>query len=328
MTDAKKRKSGLKRAAPKKRARKASAGSRGLLPVECVVDSSYEVETRERIEKEGGAVLAAYRDPLGKNALVLCILPLASVEPTPFQRDVSDMHHKRLADVIDKTGYFLDPIIAITAPEKGFWTPNGGHRLAAMRRLGAKSLTALVVPKRELAWQILALNTEKAHNLKEKSLEVIRIYRGLLEEDKSRPEKNFTFYLEEASFVTLGLCYEKVPRFSGGAYNSIVRRLSEFSSSSIAIAFKTHEKHADQLLDLDAKVAEVVAKLKSKGFVSPYLKAFVVARINPLRWIQGEPPPLEEVLKTMRERAGKFNVDKIKQEDIASSGGGSQDDAD
>jgi ParB family transcriptional regulator, chromosome partitioning protein len=321
-----KRKSMLKRAAPKKRARKAAAGSRGLTPQESLVDDvDFEKETRVRIEKEGGAVLAAYRDPLGKNPLVMAILPLSSVEPTPFQRDVSDMHHKRLADVIDKTGFFLDPIIAITAPEKGFWTPNGGHRLAAMWRLGAKSLTALVVPKRELAWQILALNTEKAHNLKEKSLEVIRIYRGLLDEDKSRKEQQFSFYLEEASFVTLGLCYEKSPRFSGGAYNSVVRRLSSFSDSSIAVAFKAHEKHAEQLLDLDAKVAEAVAKLKAKGFVSPYLKAFVVGRINPLRWIQGEPPPLDEVLKTMRDRAAKFNVEKVKQEDLASSGGAPED---
>jgi ParB family chromosome partitioning protein len=323
-----KRKPTLKRAAPKKRARKAAAGSRGLTPQESFVnDVEFEKETRTRIEKEGGVVLSAYRDPLGKNPLLLAVLPLGSVEPTPFQRDVSDMHHKRLADVIDKTGFFLDPIIAITAPEKGFWTPNGGHRLAAMRRLGAKSLTALVVPKRELAWQILALNTEKAHNLKEKSLEVIRIYRGLLKEDDSRKEQQFAFYLEEASFVTLGLCYEKTPRFSGGAYNSVVRRLSEFSSSSISVAFKTHQKHAEQLLDLDSKVAEAVAKLKAKGFVSPYLKAFVVGRINPLRWIQGEPPPLEEVLKTMRDRAAKFNVDRIKQEDVASSGG-ARDDAD
>jgi ParB family chromosome partitioning protein len=322
----KKAKTGLKRAAPKKRARKASAGSRGLSAADCrVEDVDFEKETKERIEREGGLVLAAYHDPLGKNPLLLAVLPLDKVEPTPFQRDVSDMHHKRLADVIDKTGLFLDPIIAITAPDKGFWTPNGGHRLAAMRRLGAKSLTALVVPKREIAWQILALNTEKAHNLKEKSLEVIRIYRGLIEEDSSRSEKGFAFYLEEAAFVTLGLCYEKLPRFSGGAYNSIVKRLSEFSGSSISSAFKVHEKHSQQLQDLDEKVAEAVAKLKAKGFVSPYLKAFVVARINPLRWIQGEPPPLEEVLKTMRDRAAKFNTDKIKQEDIASSGGARDD---
>ena len=323
------KRSGLKRAAPKKRPREAAAGSRGPMPAETGLESldSLTLEVKNKIEKEGGAVLAAYRDPLGKNALLLAVLPLASVEPTPFQRDVSDMHHKRLADVIDKTGLFLDPIIAITAPQKGFWTPNGGHRLAAMRRLGARAITALVVPRREVAWQILALNTEKAHNLKEKSLEVIRIYRGLLEEDGRRPEQRFAFYLEEASFVTLGLCYEKNPRFSGGAYNSIVRRLSGFSAENLEKTLRTRGKHAEQLLDLDARVVEVVAKLKAKGFVSPYLKAFVVARINPLRWIQGEPPPLAEVLKTMREHAAKFNVEKVKQADLAGSGG-APDDAD
>ena len=134
--------------------------------------------------------------------MLLSILPIDAVEPTPFQRDLSDTHHKRLADVINRTGRFLDPIIAVTAPGGGFWTPNGRHRLAAMRRLGAKSISALVVPDREIAWQILALNTEKAHNLKERSLEAIRIYHDLLAADAARPESQFAFYLEEAAFVT------------------------------------------------------------------------------------------------------------------------------
>jgi ParB family chromosome partitioning protein len=317
------RRSGLKRAAPKRRVRKAAAGSRGLAPLECRLEelSGEAREARARVEKEGGLVLGAYQDPLGKHALLFAVLPVDRVEPTPFQRDVSDMHHKRLADVIHRTGVFLDPIIAITAPEKGFWTPNGGHRLAAMRRLGARSITALVVPRRELAWQILALNTEKAHNLREKSTEVIRIYRGLLDEDGSRAESGFAFYLEEASLVTLGMCYEKNPRFSGGAYNPVVRRLEKFSEAPIARAVKAHERHAGMLLELDERVSAVVAKLKAKGLVSPYLRSFVVARINPLRWMQGEPPPLEEVLKTMLERAAKFNVDRIRQEDLAQAGG-------
>ncbi|MEW6690877.1 MAG: ParB N-terminal domain-containing protein [Pseudomonadota bacterium] len=317
------KKSGLKRLPPKKRPRKAKAGSRGLLPLECAAGDlkEFQKQTQERIVSEGGVVLGAYHDPLGKNPLLLAVLPLERIEPTPFQRDVSDMHHKRLAGVIDRTGLFLDPVIAITAPHKGFWTPNGGHRLAAMKRLGARAITALVVPKREVAWQILALNTEKAHNLKEKSLEVIRIFRNLLEEDAKRPEKQFEFYLEEAAFVTLGLCYEKNPRFSGGAYRGIVRRLSVFSGEPLEKSLKERKQHAEQLMDLDSRVAEVVAKLKARGFVSPYLKSFVVARINPLRWMQGEPPPLEEVLKTMRERAAKFNADKVKQEDLASAGG-------
>lgn len=317
------RQSGIKRAPAKRRAKKAKAGTRGLTPAECRLDmlSGTAEEVRERVVKAGGEIIGSYKDPLGGGALLSCILPIGCVEPTPFQRDLSDTHHRKLADVIDKTGIFLDPIICVTAPESGFWTPNGMHRLMAMRRLGAKSITALVVLKREVAWQILALNTEKAHNLKEKSLEVIRIYRGLIDEDAARPESGFAFYLEEASFVTLGLCYEKNPRFAGGAYNPIVRRLTKFLDEPLTQSLKVHEKHAAMLLELDERVAEVVKKLKDRGFVSPYLRAFVVSRINPLRFIQGEPPALEDVLKTMTQRAGKFNTEKVKQEDLASAAG-------
>ena len=320
-------KSGMKRAPAKRTPRKAKAGSRGPSPAECRLDSlpADAEEAKDRIEGEGGMVLGAYNDPLGKSPLLLAVLPIARIEPTPFQRDLSQAHHRKLADVLHRTGMFLDPVIAVTAPKEGFWTPNGRHRLEAMRRRGARSITALVVPKREIAWQILALNTEKAHNLRERSLEVIRIYRGLMDEDAKRPEGAFAYYLEEAAFVTLGVCYEKNGKFAGGAYNPIVRRLEKFSDEPLSKAIREHEKHADLLMDLDARVAEVVAKLKARGFVSPYLRAFVVGRINPLRWIQGEPPPLEIVIKTRRDRAAKFNTEKIKQEDLASTGGAPDD---
>jgi ParB family chromosome partitioning protein len=317
----------LKRLPPKKRPRRAKARTRGAEASETVFGelTGEALAVRGLIESAGGVMVGAYLDPLGKSPLLLAVLPLDKVEPTPFQRDVSDTHHKKLADVLDRTGIFLDPIIAITAPKEGFWTPNGGHRLAAMRRLGAKSITALVVPKREVAWQILALNTEKAHNLKDKSLEVIRIFRNLLEESGERPEKDFGYYFEEASFIKMGLCYEKNPRFSGGVYHSFVRRLTEFSEQPLSKALKTHERHAEMLLALDLKVAEVVQKLKAKGFVSPYLKAFVVGRSNPLRFMT-EPPELEDLIKTISGKVERFNVDKIKQEDIVASGGGSSDD--
>src|SRR5437660_3795854 len=318
-----KRKSGLKRAPAKRTPRKAKPGTRGLSPAECRLDSlpAEAEEVRARVEREGGLVLGAYSDPLGKNALLLAILPIDSIEPTPFQRDLSQTHHRRLADVIDRTGLFLDPVIAVTAPGKGFWTPNGRHRLEAMRRLGARAITALVVPKREIAWQIFALNTEKAHNLRERALEVIRIYRGLIDEDGARPESRFAFYLEEAALVTLGVCYERNPKFAGASYNPIVRRLVSFSDEPLSKVIRVHERQAQMLLELDERVAAVISRLKARGFVSPYLRAFVIARINPLRWIKGEPPPLEEVLKTMRERAGKFNTDRVKQEDLAGAGG-------
>jgi ParB family transcriptional regulator, chromosome partitioning protein len=309
--------------ARRKTPKKAAPRTRGIQPAECRVEtmSAEAAEVAQRVRDEGGHVIGCYIEPLGGNPLLFAALPIESVEPTPFQRDLSDAHYKKLSGVIDKTGLFLDPVIAITAPGTGFWTPNGRHRLEAMRRLGAKTIIALLVPKREIAWQILALNTEKAHNLREKSLEVIRIYKGLIEEDASRPETDFAFYLEEAALVTLGLCYERKGNFAGGAYHPILRRLEAFSTESIRKSLTIHERRAEQLFDLDERVTEVVDQLKERGLVSPYLRAFVVARINPLRWIKDEPPPLDEVLKTMRERAAKFNVEKVKPQDIARSGG-------
>ncbi len=313
----------VKRAPARKRPRKAKPGTKGLGPAECrlIEPSAAAPEVTEAIEKAGGCVVGSYREPLGGHPVFISILPIDAVEPTPFQRDLSDAHHKRLADVINKTGRFLDPIIAVLAPRNSFWTPNGRHRLEAMRRLGAKSIAALVVADREVAWQILALNTEKAHNLKERALEVIRIYRGLVDEEASRPESQFAFYLDEAALVTLGVCYERVPRFGGGVYHSIVRRLEIFTDDPLRTAIKDHEKRAAAVLDLEDKVAAVVKKLKERGLVSPYLRSFVVARINPLRWIKGEPPSLEEVLKTMRERAIKFNIEKIRPQDLAGAAG-------
>jgi len=313
----------VKRAPARRRPRKAKPGTKGLTPAECQLQepAGAAAEAAQAIEKAGGCVVGLYKDPLAGQPILLAILPIDAIEPTPFQRDLSDAHHKRLADVISKTGRFLDPVIAIVAPKGGFWTPNGRHRLEAMRRLGAKSISALVVADREVAWQILALNTEKAHNLKERSLEVIRIYRGLVDEDASRPESRFAFYFDEAALVTLGVCYERVPRFGGGAYHPILRRLEAFTDESLRVALKDHEKRASMVLDLEEKVAAVVKKLKERGLVSPYLRSFVVARINPLRWIQGEPPALEDVLKTMRERAAKFNVEKIKPQDLAGAAG-------
>jgi len=292
------------------------------MPSESILENldGSAIEAATVIEKVGGRLVASYKEPLGGHPVLLAILPIDAIEPTPFQRDLSDAHHKRLADVIAKTGRYLDPVIAVLAPGQGFWTPNGRHRLAAMRRLGAKSIAALIVADREVAWQILALNTEKAHNLKERALEVIRIYRGLVNDDASRSESDFAFYLEESALVTLGVCYERVPRFGGGAYHSILRRLEEFSNEPLRSALKAHEKRAILVLDLEEKVAAVVKKLKEKGLVSPYLRSFVVARINPLRWIK-DVPPLEDVLKTMRERAVKFNVERIKPQDLAGAAG-------
>jgi len=278
-------------------------------------------DLRARIEADEGAVIGTYVDPFGGKPLLFAILPIDKVEPTPFQRDVSETHEKKLENVISKTGRFLDPIIAVAAPGSGYWTPNGNHRLQAMKELGAKSITALVVPEHEVAWQILALNTERAHNLKERALEVIRIYRNLLQERGGEPEESFDYFFEDPALVTLGVCYESAPRFAGGAYHPVLRRCESFSSAPLAKAIVTREKTAGILREVEAKVSDVVQRLRDKGLTSPYLRPFVVARINPLRFKKGEPPPVDEVLAQMRDKAARFNVDKVRQQDLMGASG-------
>jgi ParB family chromosome partitioning protein len=97
---------------------------------------SAKVDKLQRaIEEIGGKVLGTYREPLEGHWHVLASLPIDRVAPTPFQRDLSETHVGRLADVIDRTSRFLDPIIVVQNQQGAFWTPNGHHRLAAMQRL-------------------------------------------------------------------------------------------------------------------------------------------------------------------------------------------------
>src|SRR6266478_4636152 len=139
----------------------------------------------------GGAPIGAYRDPLGGRPLVLASLPLNAVQPTPFQRDLSPTHAKRLAVKIDETAAFLDPLIVVRGEDGRLWTPNGRHRLAAAKVLGMKQITALISPDESLAYRILALNTEKAHNLRDRSLEVIRMARNLAKRRGREREAQF-----------------------------------------------------------------------------------------------------------------------------------------
>jgi ParB family chromosome partitioning protein len=304
-----------------RRRKKTPAGPTGLTPREVGAAPPKPVEELCReIEADGGKPLAPYRDPLGGHWLVLAVLPLEQVEPTPYQRKISDAHVKRLADVIARTGRFLDPVIAVRVGPKQYQTPNGGHRAGALKLQGARSITALVVTEPEVARLILALNVEKAHNLREKSLEVIRLARELAAIPAAR-EDDFTLEFEEPAFLTLGLCYEANGRFGGGAYHPILKRVDDFLHQPLAKALEARQEHADALLELDRLVAELVAGLKQRGLESPYLKSFVVARLNPLRFRRGATLPIDETLKKMTDGARKFKLDKISTADLARTGG-------
>lgn len=310
-----------------RRRRKPAGAATGLAATElqAAAPPGEVAELHRAIEDDGGKALAVYREPYGGRWVVMAALPIEKVEPTPYQRNLSDTHVRKLETVIGKLGRFLDPIIAVRAHEgqpARYWTPNGHHRLSAMRTLGARSITAIVVPEAAAAYQILALNTEKAHNLREKSLEVIRMYQELARLDGAT-EETYALEFEEPAFITLGLCYEERPRFSGGAYSPVLKRVDQFLKGHLRAALATRKERAKAVLALDDLVVKKVEALKAKGLTSPYLKSFVVARINPVRFRPKEAEPLsfDEALDRMTRAAEKLNPEKIKVDDLARSGG-------
>jgi ParB family chromosome partitioning protein len=307
------------------RRKKAAAGSVGLSAIDtATVDARELLDLTSAVKGDGGAVLGSYRDPFGATPVLVVALPIDKVEPTPYQRDPSDAHIKKLMTVIEKVGRFLDPLVLIRQDD-AYWTPNGNHRLQAMKKLGAKSIVGLLVPEPEVAFKILALNTEKAHNVKEKSLETIRMARALAGR-KEGNETDYAFEFEQAQFLTLGAAYEQRKSLSGGAYTSVLRRIDEFLDEPMARALKERERRGDKILALDDAVGKIVDALKKKGLTSPYLKAFVVARINYIRFSKATEFDFDEVIDRMTASAKKFNVDKVRQEDVVRAGGGPPDD--
>jgi ParB family transcriptional regulator, chromosome partitioning protein len=318
---------GGKSAAPKRRLGKLApnAKARGLEASEVAIamDSPEVAALATLVREAGGAPIGAYREPLGGRALMLASIPLNAVQPTPFQRDLSPTHAKRLAQKIDETAAFLDPLIVVRGDDGRLWTPNGRHRLAAGKVLGLRQITALISPDETLAYRILALNTEKAHNLKDRSLEVIRMARSLAKRQSTAKESQFSAEFEAAELLTLGIVYEKSSRFAGGAYSSFLKKVDRFSDRTLAVSLRERQDSASRLIEIDAQVKRLIATLQAKGFKSPYLRNYVVARINPVRFHKAKkgdtkpPMPLAQALTRMAAAAKGFKLESVSNSDLA-----------
>ena len=328
------RKAAAKKPARKKTARQKTAArkklnvskkSRGLAAEEMALglDSPELAELARAVVSAGGCSLGAYREPLSGRPILFCSLPIKAVAPTPFQRDLSPTHTKRLAQKIEESGSFLDPLIVVQGTEGRFWTPNGRHRLAAAKVLGLQQITALLSGDEDLAFRILALNTEKAHNLKDRSLEVIRMARELASRRSRARESDFSAEFEAPELLTLGLVYESAGRFAGGAYSPFLKKVERFSDSTLASSLKKRSGYAARLLGIEADVKQAIAGLQDRGFKSPYLRNYVVARINPVRFHRArkgdtEPPmTVAAGLTRMAAAARKFDAASVREGEVA-----------
>jgi ParB family chromosome partitioning protein len=287
------------------------------------VDAPDVAALAAQVRASGGAALGAYREPLSGRAILFAALPLEAVEPTPFQRDLSPTHAKRLAQKIEEAGVFLDPLIVVRGEDGRLWTPNGRHRLAAAKSIGLRQVTALVCPDESLAFRILALNTEKAHNLRDKSLEVIRMARNLAKRRPKAKENEFLAEFEAPELLTLGIVYAENGRFGGGAYSPLLKKVDRFSDRTLAASLSRREDYAARIQEIDTRVKQIVDGLQKRGFKSPYLRTYVVARLNPVRFHKAKkgdtapPMPIGEALTRMIAGAKKFDLDSVRGSDLA-----------
>jgi ParB family chromosome partitioning protein len=313
------RKAGARKSlAPRREARGLAAGEMPL-----GLDAQEIAPLVADVRAAGGAALGAYREPLAGRPLLLASLPRDAIEPTPFQRDLSPTHTKRLAERIEASGSFLDPLIAVRGKDGGFWTPNGRHRLAAAKVLGMRQVVVLLSADAELAFKILALNTEKAHNLKDRSLEVIRMARELARQRPRALENTFPAEFEAPELLTLGIVYEREPRFAGGAYSPFLKKVDRFAARPLAKSLGERAGFASRLLEIDAQVKRIVKGLEGRGFRSPYLRSYVVARINPVRFHKAgkgdaaPPMAMGAALTRMAASARRFDLASVRTSELA-----------
>jgi ParB family transcriptional regulator, chromosome partitioning protein len=270
----------------------------------------------EQVDKDGGHVLAVYQEPVGDRWQIFVLLPRERVEPTPYQRDLSPTHSKRLTDVVKRIDRFVDPIVVVSPKPGVYWTPNGHHRLTALEKLKAKLVPAILIPEAEVAYQILALNTEKAHNLKEKSLEVIRMYRGLMEEYPKSSEEDFSFQFEAPHFITLGLLYEENKRFAGGAFAPILKRVDKFLKGKLPDTIDDRKERAEKVKAADEALGKAVAELKKRGINHPYVKQYVLARTSPLNRQRKTLPSFDQTFSRLVSAIKEFDLSKVRYQDV------------
>ena len=273
----------------------------------------------DQIERDGGRVLAVYQEPVGEHWQIFCLLPRTKVEASPYQRDVSPTHVKRLTDAVRRVDRFVDPIVVVSPQPGVYWTPNGNHRRVALDKLKVDFVPAILVAEPNVAFQVLALNTEKAHNLKEKSLEVIRMYRGAEAEQPSSTEEDWAFQFESAHLITLGLLYEQNKRFAGGAFAPILRRVDKFLKISLRKGLEEREERAGLVRSADEALSAAVAKIKKRGINHPYVKNYLLARTTPLTRARKTLPSFEQTFKKLKDNLAEFDVAKVRYDEIQRS---------
>ena len=211
------------------------------------------------------------------------------------------------------------------ATAAGYLTPNGGHRLTALKELGAKAVLALRGARRRRSptrsWPSTSRRPTTSARRRWRWAGCTATWPGT----SDPKETELALEFEEAALVTLGFAYEERPRLSGGAYAPILRKVDGFLDRKLSAAARRAGAAGRRGAGLRRGGDGGGGPAQGAGASTrPYLKNFVVARVNPLRFMKGGAPPFDELFAPMTRRAAGMDPGKVKSEDVARSGGAAE----
>jgi ParB family chromosome partitioning protein len=99
--------------------------------------------------------------------------------------------------------------------------------------------------------------------------------------------------------------------------------VDRFGERSLATSLRDRTAWAARVLEIDAQVKRIVAKLQAQGLRSPYLRNYVVARINPVRFHKAKkgdtapPMAVAQALTRMTAAAKRFDTRNVSSGDLA-----------
>ena len=261
--------------------------------------------------KKGEQIITRYEEPISSKKLVFTILNIDDIQIHDYERTISEEHLKKLMAAISKTGVYIDPITVFKDNRGKYFVLNGQHRLLAMKRLGYEQIPCIIFDDPEIAKNIIALNTEKAPDIRDMAKESKSIYMEYLENYPQEPETIAGKYIE-AYYVTCGFAYEKMEKFGGSVLETLMRKVDLFTEHPLKQAVKIRQKRADKLIQIYNKIIEVEQELKEKDIWHPFIRKEIFSHINPYKRLRVIPDDFDQVIEKLVYNLENFDIASFK----------------
>jgi ParB family chromosome partitioning protein len=220
-----------------------------------------------------------YTDPVSKKERVIKLVDINLIEPSPLQREISEKHVENLAKSIAKLG-FLDPLIGYEANGK-YWIVNGQHRLMALRHLGAQGQIPVLIIGVEDAKYILDMNIEKAPNIKDKSIEALKVYKEFIKTVPHETEFVVAESVGEICLVTFGLCYAMDNRFPASSFFNLIKKIDLPENIPLSDGLELRQQRANKLMELKEIFNQKKQEFIEAGYDKMQVGNIIISLANP-----------------------------------------------